>query len=368
VIVCLAACSKSTSATPQASTAAAPAAAAQPASPQPSAAAPSSAPQQPAVANASAAPGQSAPTPAAKPVPAQLPKVVAVVNGEEISATDLEKAVKNAEQQAGGPVPAEQRDQIYRGLLDRLVGEKLLIQESKARKVTVPDADVDAQIGQLRQRFPTEDAFKQALDQQHLTVADLKTSARQGMAVQKLLADAVNSKVSVKPEDVEAFYANERKANPKEFERPESVKASHILIQVPKGSDAATKAALKAKAEGILKQARAGGDFAELAKQNSQDPGSAPNGGDLGFFARGQMVGPFNDVAFSQKPGTISDLVETEFGFHIIKVIEKKPAGVVPLEEVRGQIEQYLQNKTRDQQTEAFVNGLRSKGKVQIYI
>jgi parvulin-like peptidyl-prolyl isomerase len=118
----------------------------------------------------------------------------------------------------------------------------------------------------------------------------------------------------------------------------------------------------------VLKDAKGGKDFAALAKEHSQDPGSAVNGGDLGFFQQGQMVGPFNDAAFSLAPGTISELVETNFGYHIIKVAEKQPGRVVPLEEVRAEVEQYLQNMNREQQTDAFVESLKAKGKVEIFI
>ena len=105
-----------------------------------------------------------------------------------------------------------------------------------------------------------------------------------------------------------------------------------------------------------------------LAKQHSQDPGSAANGGDLGFFQQGQMVGPFNDTAFSLKPGAVSNVVETDFGYHIIKVIEKQPGRTVPLEEVEPKIERFLEAQNRDKQTGVFVNGLRTKGKVEVFI
>ena len=98
------------------------------------------------------------------------------------------------------------------------------------------------------------------------------------------------------------------------------------------------------------------------------DPGSAANGGDLGFFQQGQMVGPFNDAAFTLAPGTTSELVETDFGFHIIKVVEKKEGRTIPLEEVKPQVEQYLERLNRQQQTDAFVNGLKAKGKIEILI
>ncbi len=313
---------------------------------------------------AAATPGQP-PTPQpAKPVPAQLPDVVARVNGETITKSDFEKAIKVAEQRAGTPVPPEQRDRIYRDILDQMIGFKLLGQETKARKVAVSDADVEARIIGFKQQFPSEDAFKQALAQQHVTVEQITSDAREELAIKKLVDDAIAAKVAVKPEDVQTFYEK----NPKSFQESERVRASHILITAPKTADAATKAQAKAKAEAILKDIKAGKDFGALAKQHSQDPGSAANGGDLGFFQQGQMVGPFNDTAFSLKPGAVSNVVETDFGYHIIKVIEKQPGRTVPLEEVKPKIEQFLEAQNRDKQTGVFVNGLRTKGKVEVFI
>jgi peptidyl-prolyl cis-trans isomerase C len=310
---------------------------------------------------AAATPAQPVPV---KPVPAELPDVLARVNGEPITKSDFEQAIKTAEQRAGTPVPPDQRDRIYRDILDQMIGYKLLIQESKARKVAVQDADIEARIISLKQQFASEEAFKQALAQQKMTVDQVKTDARQDMAIKKLVEDEIATKVAVKPADVQTFYEQ----NPKNFQESERVHASHILITAPKDADAATKAQAKAKAEAILKDVKAGKDFATLAKQNSQDPGSAANGGDLGYFQQGQMVGPFNDTAFSLKPGAVSGVVETDFGYHIIKVIEKQPGRTVPLDEAKPKIEQFLEGQNREKQTGAFVNGLRAKGKVEVFI
>jgi peptidyl-prolyl cis-trans isomerase C len=301
---------------------------------------------------------------AAKPVPAQLPDVLAKVNGESITKSDFEDAIKSAEQQAGSPVPPEQRDRVYREILDQMIGFKLLTQESKTRKVDVPDADVEAQIVRLKQQFPNEDQFKQALAQRHMTLEQVRADARKSMAISKLVEDEVAAKVAVKPEDIQTFYQQ----NPQNFQESEKVHASHILISAAKTADAATKAKARAKAESILKDIKAGKDFATLAKENSEDPGSAANGGDLGFFPKGQMVPPFESAAFSLKPGTVSDLVETDFGYHIIKVLEKQPGRTVPLDEAKPRIQQYLEAQNREKQTTAFVNGLRAKGKIQVFI
>jgi peptidyl-prolyl cis-trans isomerase C len=310
---------------------------------------------------AAATPAQPEPP---KPVPAQLPDVLARVNGETVTKAEFEEYVQNLEGRAGGPVPAEQRDQVYRGVLDQLVGYRLLQQESKARKVAVPDAEVDARIGEIRKQFPSEDVFMQMLIQRKMTLEQIRNDARQDMAIAKLIESEIASKIAVKPEQVQDFYAK----NPEQFKQEERVRASHILIAFPEKADAPAKAQAKAKADQVLKDVKAGKDFAALAKEHSQDPGSAVNGGDLGFFQKGQMVGPFNDVAFTLAPGAISDVVETQFGYHIIKVAEKQPSRAVPLEEVRPQLEQFLANQNREEQTEAFVKALRAKGKVEILI
>ena len=249
-------------------------------------------------------------------------------------------------------------------MLDQLVGIKLLAQEAAKRKIAVPEADIEAQLNQMRQQFPSEDVFNQALKQQNKTVDMLKTEARSSMAIQKMLEETLAGKIAVTPQQAQDFYDK----NPDQFKRPEQVRASHILISVQQGADVAAKAAAKRKAEGVLKQVKAGGDFAALAKDNSQDPGSAVNGGDLGFFQRGQMVPPFDEAAFTMKPGSTSDLVETQFGYHIIRVMEKKEAGTVTIDEVRPQLEQYLQNVNRQRETQAFVDGLKAKGKVEILL
>jgi len=348
-IVTLAACSRSTAADAKPQATPAPAGATAPASAQSSTPPPAAAQLQP---------------PAVKAVPAQLPMVVARVNGEAINAAELETAVKGLEGRAGGPVPPDQRDRVYRGVLDDMIGYKLLMQEAAARKIVVPDADVEAQIAQIRAQFPNQQQFEQAMAAQKMTLEEIRADARKEISVEKLVEGEIDSKITVKPEAISDFYQK----NQDKFQQGESVRASHILITVPQGADAATKAQAKAKAEGILNDLKAGKDFAATAKANSQDPGSAVQGGDLGYFEKGQMVPQFEQAAFSLKPGQMSDLVETQFGYHIIKVAEKKEAHVVPLDEAKPQIEQYLKEQNRHAETETFVNALKAKAKIEILI
>jgi peptidyl-prolyl cis-trans isomerase C len=204
----------------------------------------------------------------------------------------------------------------------------------------------------------------QTLIDRKMTLDQIKSDARRDISISKLIETEIATRVAVKPGQVEDFYKN----NPDQFKQPERVRASHILISTAENADAATKAQAKTKAQQILKDVKAGKDFASLARQHSQDPGSAVNGGDLGFFEQGRMVGPFNDVAFSLKPGATSDLVETQFGYHIIRVAEKQAARSVPLEEVRPRLEEYLQHRNRESETESFVKSLRAKGKIEILV
>ena len=299
-----------------------------------------------------------------KPVPAQLPNVVARVNGETITKADFERAVQSLEGNAGGPVPPEQRDRVFRSVLDDLVGYRLLSQEATTRKVTVADADVAAQLSKIQGQFPSAEAFAKVLGERKLTIEQLRADTRRDLIVAKLLRDEVETKAAVTPEQVNDFYTK----NPAQFQQGERVRASHILISIPRGGDASAKAQARTKAESVLKDVKSGKDFAALAKEHSQDPGSAVQGGDLGYFTQGQMVGPFNDAAFSLKPGATSELVETEFGFHIIRVVDKQAGRAVPLDEVRPRLEEFLQNQNRREQTEAFVNALKAKGKIEIFI
>jgi peptidyl-prolyl cis-trans isomerase C len=323
----------------------------------------------PPAAATTAAPGTpgSAPAPgtpaAVKPLPTQLPTVIAKVNGETVERWELETAIKGVEGRAGSPIPPERHDEIVRGLIDQLVAFHILSQEAHARKLDPTDTDVQARMGQFKGSFPDQKAFEQALSAQGMTLDQLQKQTRMGLEVSKVLDAEVNSKIAVADTDVEGFY----KQNTDRFKQGETVHASHILIGVPQGADAATKQTAHAKAVQILKQVKAGGDFAALAKANSQD-GSAQNGGDLGFFPKGQMDPTFEKTAFALKPGTTSGLVETPFGFHIIKVFERRPPRTAPLDEVAPQIKEFLTGQERQTKIAAFVDQAKAKSKIEILV
>jgi peptidyl-prolyl cis-trans isomerase D len=173
--------------------------------------------------------------------------------------------------------------------------------------------------------------------------------------VRYLLLDveSIRSKVVVPAADIERAY-NDRIG---EYTTPEQVRASHILLKI-EGKD---EAAVRAQGEEVLKKAKAGADFAALAKQYSEDEGSAPNGGDLDYFGRGRMVPEFDAVAFTMEPGQISDLVKTSFGFHIIKLVDKKVGTTRTLDEVRPQLQDQLSVERAQQQAANLAESLRAR-------
>ena len=245
-----------------------------------------------------------------------------------------------------------------------LVGFKLISQEALTREVDVPDAELDEQLDVFKQHFGAPQEFEKALADQQMTLEQFKEQTRSEIRMAKIMEVEVEAHVSVQPADIADFYQK----NPEQFAQPEGVRASHILITVDGDADADTKEQARTHAADILKQLRAGGDFADLAREHSQDPGNAATGGDLGFFGRGQMVGAFERSAFALEPGQISDLVETPFGFHIIKVDEKEAGKTLALEDVRPQLEEFLKQRQRQEKTQAFVDSLKTRGTIEILI
>jgi peptidyl-prolyl cis-trans isomerase D len=183
--------------------------------------------------------------------------------------------------------------------------------------------------------------------------ADYRVGEQRKVKMLVLDREQAQGKTIVPAADVQRFYND----NIAQYQTPEQIRASHILLNTA-GKDEAT---VRKQAEDILKQARAGADFAALATKFSEDEGSKVNGGDLDYFGRGRMVPEFETAAFALQPGQISDLVKSQFGFHIIKVVDKKPAVTRTFDEVRPQIEEQLKAQRTDQQLTARATELASR-------
>ena len=295
-------------------------------------------------------------------MPAELPDVLATVNGQPVTRTDFERLLKNME--AGrGPIPAERRDEVLRAALDQLITYHVMKQEAAARKLAVADPDVDSQVAAMRKQFPTEAEFSKALAARNTTVDQLKADARVDMVINKMMESELATTVAATEAEAKDFYDK----NPDRFKQPEGVRASHILIMANDKADEATKKTARAKIDGLLKRVKAGEDFAALAKENSQD-GSASQGGDLGFFQRGRMVPAFDQAAFALKPGEVSEVVTTEFGYHIIKLTEKKEASTVPFEQVKPQVVEFLSNQKKQQRVDSFIQEAKKRAKIEVLV
>lgn len=301
-------------------------------------------------------------TPAAKPI--ELPEIVAKVNGKDITREQLQEMF-NAAVQASGMNPAdlssEQQLAGYNQLLGDLVERQVLLDASAATKVT--DADVDAEIARFKSQFPDEAVFEAQMKQAGMDNEKLRADVREELQIRGFMQSRIKTP-EVTPEQAQSFYDS----NKKEFERPETVKASHILFMVD--PDAAPEV-VKEKEEAAKKaaaRAKKGEDFTALAKELSEEPGAAESGGDLGFFPKDRMVPEFANAAFEQKINEIGDPVKTQFGWHVIKVTDKKDAGTVPFAEVKDQISAYLKSTGQREAAQKVMQELKESAKVETFL
>jgi len=195
-----------------------------------------------------------------------------------------------------------------------------------------------------------------------VTEADVARDMRTNMLLGEYFTKTMEQNPAVSDDEITEYFD----AHPESFGPQPEVHASHILLMVPTGSDDAAKAAVKAKAEGILAKIQGGADFAQMAKDNSEDTGSGANGGDLSWFGHGAMVAPFDSAAFALEPGQVSGLVETQFGYHIIKALERRTSEGRKIEDVKEGIRSFLSQEKGQKQFRARVDSLKAAAKVQI--
>jgi peptidyl-prolyl cis-trans isomerase D len=260
-------------------------------------------------------------------------------NGQFIGAQRYQQLLK---MQRPPLTPAEYEEEQRRGLaVEKLrtsvtawlsVSDKELEEEYRRRNDKVKLAIVSFASDSFRKDVNATDAEVASYFDAHK--ADFKIPEKRKIRYLVVDVDALRAKVTIPPAEIERYY----NSNIEQYKTPEQVRASHILLKTEGKDDAA----VKATAEDILKQARGGADFAELAKKYSEDESNAKQGGDLDYFGRGRMTPEFEDAAFSMTPGQISDVVKTQFGYHIIKLVDKKPATTRTLAEVRQQIADQL--------------------------
>lgn len=288
---------------------------------------------------------------------------VAIVNGMAVSERDFNRSLTQVERrfaQSGKKLEGTQLENVKNNILETLIDRELLYQESEKEGIKVKEEDVNRQIEELKKQFSERGAFEKALKSVDLTEGDLKEQIKQQLAVRELIGKKITPKVKIGDKEVKAFYDT----HPDIFKRPEEVRASHILVKLDSQAPKKDVVAAKKKIEAAQERLKSGEDFAKVAKDVSEGP-SAKSGGDLGYFKRGQMVKPFEDAAFAMKTGQVSDIVRTRFGFHIIKVTDKKPASRVAFAKVSDKIKAYLKQKKVREDVQAMIKDLKQHAKIE---
>jgi parvulin-like peptidyl-prolyl isomerase len=275
--------------------------------------------------------------------------VVATVNGEVLRRVDFEQELSRELASAEAPERTpEEIEPFKRVLVDSLVMRMLLLQEAKQQNLTITPEEVDRQMLRLTGDYPT-DSFSDALAQGQLSLAELRARESQRLIIEKLFASHVYSRVGVTEEELRAYFSTHEA----EYTEPEQVHAAQLVV---KGLDEAKRV------QALLKS---GKKFGDLARRYSLSA-DAKVGGDLGFFPRGQMPPAFDEVVFNLRPGQVSEVVSTEYGYHLFKVIELKPGRKHDFTEVRGQVESRLVKLKQAAAQESFEKELREKAKIWV--
>lgn len=299
-----------------------------------------------------------------------LSETVADVNGTKITLGQYEFMLKmnkaSVESTIGGTERWDQKDQNgetykdkYKTLvLDQMINTELLAQNAEKEGIKVTDKEIQSSFNELKTYINSDEEIKGAAEELGINDEFLKEQAKLSLLIQKS-QEKFYKEGKVSESEMKEYYDK----HIDEYKKDE-VEASHILIKTTDDnnkplSEAEQKKA-KAKAEKVLKEVKAGGDFAELAKKYSDDPGSAAQGGALGAFGKGMMVQEFEDAAFGMEPGEISDLVKTDFGYHIIKVTDRIKETTSFEEAKEGIKEEILKNKYGEKVAE-----LQKKAKIE---
>jgi peptidyl-prolyl cis-trans isomerase C len=323
-------------------------------------------------------PAPAAPAAKAADVPAPLfsDPVIAKGKGFEIKRSELEEVmtgVKSAFAARGQTIPPSRVPQVEAELVNRLIQIQLLVQKATAEDRSNGVQRTDLQISNLMARVGSAEAFERQMKLVGMTLAELRAKTVQEITAQLALTRELS--VTVTEAEVKQFYAD----NPADFERPETIHARHILLMT---MDPVTRAPLSAdqqkakqkQAEDLLKRIRGGADFATLAKQYSEDPGSKDNGGELPEFPRGQMVPEFEGAAFSLTNNQVSDVVTSAYGYHIIKLIDKTPAKKMVLADkvpstdmtIADRVREVLKQQKVEKLAPAYLEKLKADANVQI--
>jgi peptidyl-prolyl cis-trans isomerase C len=296
--------------------------------------------------------------------PAEGGKMAVKVNGTTITEAEVAEEEGRLTMAMGGRMDPQQlesmKPMIREQATNNLINRTLLAEAVKKEGIEVTPEEVDTRMADLEMAAGGTEAFEERLSMMGVTRDELRDEIELGVKIEKLMDEKAGGDSEPTEADMRAFYDE----NPAQFEKPEQVRASHILFMAGEDATDEAKAEKRGEAEKVLAQIRDGGDFSALATANSDCP-SASKGGDLGYFSRGQMVPPFEEAAFAMKPGDVSGLVETRFGYHIIKLTDRTGAEKVPYEEAKNNIKQYLGGQGKQQAMTGVIEDLRAEATIE---
>jgi peptidyl-prolyl cis-trans isomerase C len=288
-------------------------------------------------------------------------KEIATVNGKAISKIQYERRLSAFKKRAAhkGRQDADLTTLKDR-ILEDLIDTELLYQQSQKEGVKVSDQTINKQIEMIKKRFPDETAYKKAMERMHVSEKEFREEIQRGLAIRQLLDTNVRKKITVTEEESKNYYNN----NQNLFKQTEQVKISRIWIKVAPKAEESKKIQARKKIETIQKKVQQGEDFGELAKTYSEGP-AAKSKGNLGYIEKGHMDKPFEDAAFSLNVGEVSGILETQFGYYLIKVTDKKPARIIPYKEVLPMIERQLKKEKEKTQIQAYIENLKKSATIK---
>jgi len=289
------------------------------------------------------------------------------VDGSKLTKEQLESEIKRKIEMIKKQVPANRqqqvRDNVRKQVLTDFTVRTLLTNEVNRLNISVNDKEVTEATERLKKSLPQGMTIEDLMKKNKIDKAKMQEEIRFGIKINKLVLSQSSGKTKPKEKEITAFYQK----NKDKFKMPESVHVRHILVASATGDDDKIKTEKKAKAEDLRKQLLAGANFAELAKKSSDCP-SKESGGDLGVFRRGEMVKQFEDAAFAQDVNTIGPVVETQFGYHIIQVLEKYAPKTLPLDEkMKSNISSFIEQQKQQEVFDSIVKKLRAKANIVVY-
>lgn len=288
--------------------------------------------------------------------------VVAVVNGVTLSKADLDQeigVIMPMNRSFHGNLSAEKMNKIRTEALKNLVDSELRAQDAAAKGLKIPSSVVGEEISKMSKRFKTRDDFVAAYKASGFTEKTLARITERRLLAEKIRAAEVDGKVTVTPEKVKSHYTE----NISRYSKPEEFRASHILVKVDPASTSEQRQALRLKAEALVKRLHNGEKFEDLALNESDDL-SKIKGGDLGYFHLGQAVAEFEAALLSMKPGETSKVVESLYGYHIIRLTERRAPRQIPFDEIQDKIRKDLVESEKKQLLESWMNGLYGTAKI----